>query len=375
MAELVMRVKYWGVRGSIPAPLSSADVRKKHEVLVERLLTDGVDQVLTDGKIDRGKLAAYLDSLPPSVSGTYGGNTTSVEVQVKDSPLIMIDCGTGARLLGLELMKRLFGAEKGFNPLDNRNPRSPEDGKETHLFQSHLHWDHIQGFPFFVPGFVPGVKIHIYGRANARVKLQESLAGQQEFPNFPVEFPDMAARIEFHEMRRFVTPTQQIGAARVTPMELSHPDGVFAYRIDVPYDEPTGASSAVIKHTSFVFATDTEHRDMVDPRLLELAKGAKVLYYDSQYTPEEYAGPRGRTTSKIDWGHSTFILAVRTALAATVPLVVLGHHEPVRDDFGLEEVLARALQFRDNELKRPENTGKTLDVMLAREGLEHEFLA
>ncbi len=374
MAEPVMRVKYWGVRGSIPTPLSGADVRKKHEALVDRLVTHGVENVLdANGKVDKTKLAAFLDAQPPSVSGTYGGNTTSVEVQVKDSPLIMIDCGTGARLLGLELMKRLFGAEKKFNPLDNRHGITPEEGKEVHLFQSHLHWDHIQGFPFFIPGFVPGTRIHIYGRANASKKLEEALAGQQEFPNFPVEFRAMSAAITFHEMERFNTAKQTVGTATVIPMELSHPDGVFAYRIEVPYDEPTGPSSAVVKHTSFVFATDTEHRDIVDPRLLELAKDAKVLYYDSQYTPEEYAGPRGRATSKIDWGHSTFIWAVRTALAANVPLVVLGHHEPVRDDFGLEELLVRARTFKEEQLRLPENAGKRLEVELAREGMVHEF--
>ncbi len=363
MAEPVMRVRYWGVRGSIPAPLSAADVRRKHEALLDRLVTEGVDKVLgADGKVDKAKLAAYLDALPPSVVGTYGGNTTSVEIQVRDSPLIMIDCGTGARLLGLELMKRLFGPDKRFNPLDNPG-RDADHRTEVHLFQSHLHWDHIQGFPFFIPGFVPGTKIHIYGRANARVKLQEALAGQQEFPNFPVEFPDMAAVIEFHEMKRFGTEPRLVKNAYVTPMELCHPDGVFGYRVHTGGDDgPT-----------YVFATDTEQRDIVDPRLLELAKGANVLYYDSQYTPEEYAGPRGRPTSKIDWGHSTFVWAVRTALAAEVPLVVLGHHEPVRDDFGLEEVLARALQFRDGQLRLPENAGKRLEVMLAREGLVHEF--
>ncbi|MBS3068587.1 MBL fold metallo-hydrolase, partial [Candidatus Micrarchaeota archaeon] len=323
-----------------------------------------------DGRFDKAKAAAWLESLPPSISGTYGGNTTSVEIQVRDSPLIMIDCGTGARLLGLELMKRLFGPDKRFNPLATGSTFPPN---EVHLFQSHLHWDHIQGFPFFIPGFVPGTKIHIYGRANARVKLQEALAGQQEFPNFPVEFQDMAAAIEFHEMKRFGVPTQQVGSARVTPMELSHPDGVFGYRIDAPYNEQTGPSSSVVRHVSYVFATDTEHRDIEDPRLVELAKGAGVLYYDSQYTPEEYVGPRGRPTSKIDWGHSTFVWAVRTALVAEVPLVVLGHHEPVRDDFGLEELLARALQFRDEQLRLPENAGKRLDVALAREGMVHEF--
>ena len=371
MAEPVMRVRYWGGRGSIPTPLSTADVRRKHEALLDRLVTDGVGQVLgTDGKIDKTRLAAYLDAQPTSLVGTYGGNTSSIEVQVKDSPLIMLDCGTGARLLGLELMGRLFGAVGKFNPLDARDPRDPKDNKELHLFLSHLHWDHIQGFPFFVPGFVPGVSIHIYGRANASKKLEEALAGQQEFPNFPVEFVAMSAEITFHEMKRFNTPAMNLGQtiAKVRPMELSHPDGVFGYRIQV-YQAEVPESGQV----AFVYATDTEHRDIVDPRLLELAKGARVLYYDSQYTPEEYAGPRGRATSKIDWGHSTYVWAVKTALAASVPLVVMSHHEPVRDDFGLEELHARALQFRDDELRRPENAGKTLEVALAREGMVHEF--
>ena len=352
----IMRVKYWGARGSIPAPLTPHEVRNKLRVFTERLLGYGIEKVLTDGNIDPAKLDKYLESLPPSVSGTYSGNTTSVEIQVKDAPLIMIDCGTGARLLGLELMKRVGTGNRHFNPLaESREIPS----REVHLFLSHLHWDHIQGFPFFVPAFVKGTTIHVYGRANSRKKLEGSLEGQQEFPNFPVEFHDLPAEIECTEMRRFGTDPISLKSAIVTPMELSHPDGVFAYRIDAT--DKFGTRKA-----AYAFATDTEQRDVEDPRLVKLAKGAQVLYYDAQYTPEEYPG-------KIDWGHSTFIWAVRTALAAEVPMVVLGHHEPVRDDFALEEVLDRARKFKNEQLKLPQNEGKKLKIVLAQEGLMHEF--
>ena len=349
----VMRIAYWGVRGGLPTPLRKEDVRKKMEVLVEDIAGGGLDKVLgPDGKPDKGKMANYLDSLPQHIVGTYGGNTTCVEVQVEDSPLIVLDVGSGARLLGTELAKRLFSG-KGFNPLSDK----VENKSDVHILLSHLHWDHVQGFPFFVPAFLPGVKISMYGRANSHKSLEETMRGQQEFPNFPVEFSDLPCALSLIELRRIVPPNITIGQATVSAMELSHPDGVFAYRID--------ARSDASKKT-YVFATDTEQRDIVDTRLVKLANGADILYYDSQYLPEEYG-------DKLDWGHSTYEWAVKTALAAEIQVVVLGRHEPMREDFGLHSMHVRAQEYAEAQLRLPENSGKRLQVVMAHEGLVQEL--
>lgn len=356
-----MIVKYWGLRGSIPSPLTIEQIREKETALIKKIAADGGVEKLFGAEPDAKKIGDYLDSLPLSLSGTYGGDTTCIEIQVKDSPLIMIDAGTGARNLGKVLLGRLFGA-KNLNPLNSVEKHN----KDVYLFFTHYHWDHLQGFPFFAPGFLPGglrVNIHFYGKSNTRQRLSEVLAGQQEYPNFPVVWEDMPCNKNCVELGRLEPNCVQVGEAKVTYQELTHPDSVFAYKI-----EAAGKK--------IVCATDTEHKDTPDPRLVNLAKGADILYYDCQYTPEEYVGTPGTLTgalTKFDWGHSTYEWAVKNALAAGVKTVVLGHHEPMRDDFRLEEIMARALAFRDEQVKLPQNEGKTLEVIMGYQGLEQKI--
>ncbi len=372
---LSMKVKYWGVRGSIPTPLTTEQIRAKQERLIRDIVSRGgieglfgvqsrrliKDQIPFDGPqndLTSEMIQAYLNGLPLSVSGTYGGDTTCVEIQVKDSPLIILDAGTGIRDLGNTLVRKLFTGEN-FNPLSTDETSK----KQVHLLFSHYHWDHIQGVPFFTPAFIPGVDINFYGKQSGRGKLNEVLAGQQEFPTFPVVWSDMACNKEYHELPRMGSGPIMIGKAKVTYAELDHPDGVISYAVEA------GGKK-------FVFATDTEHRDIPDPLLVNLAKGANVLYYDSHYTPEEYRGDKGTLTGtipKLRWGHSTYEWAIRTALAADVKTVVLGHIEPLRGDFGVEDLYRRALIFKESELKLPGNRGKDLEVLMGFQGLEHRL--
>lgn len=202
--------------------------------------------------------------------------------------------------------------------------------------------------------------MYFYGKADARQRLSDVLRGQQEYPSFPVTWEDMPCGKDYRELSRMSPGEVTIGKAKVRHQELTHPDSVFAYAIE-------------IGGRKFVFATDTEHKDRPDPRLVQLAKDADILYYDAQYTSEEYDGDPKSVTGrppKIDWGHSTYEWAVRNALAAGVKTVVLGHHEPRRDDFGLEELFARALKFRDEQLALPQHAGRQLEVVLAYQGLE-----
>ncbi len=297
------------------------------------------------------------------VRNLWWRDTTCVEIQVKDSPLIVIDSGSGARNLGRDLTGRLFG-KRSLNPLNS----NVDYNKELHLFFTHYHWDHIQGFPFFTPAFLTGqqqITVNFYGKDNAGNKISDVLAGQQQFPNFPVVWQDMPCVSNYHELKRLDPVQLEVGNTNVSYRELAHPDSVFAYRIE-------------IRGRSFVFATDTEHKDSPDPRLIQLAKGANILYYDSQYTPEEYRGKPGTLTgslTKFDWGHSTYEWAIKNALEANVNVVILGHHEPLRDDFGLEELAIRAVTFKDEQLKLPENKGKNLEVQLAYQGMEYKLHA
>jgi phosphoribosyl 1,2-cyclic phosphodiesterase len=348
------QIKYWGVRGSVPAPLTKAQVLAKEEALIKRIIDDNAMEEL---KKSPEKIKDYLQSLPLSLSGTYGGNTTCLELRVEDSPLIVIDMGTGARDLGNYLLGRLFKGEH-LNPLSS----DEKTKNELHIFLTHYHWDHLQGFPFFGPAFVglngKRLNIHFYGKKDARKTLSEVLAGQQEYPNFPVVWEDMPCKKEYHELERLVKEEITVGKTKIKYQELTHPDAMFAYRIDVDGN-------------GFVCATDTEHKNCPDPRLVALAKNAKILYYDGQYTPEEYEGKVGMP--KVDWGHSTYEWGIRNALAANVETVVIGHHEPARDDFGIESVLVRANKFRDEQLALPENKDKKLNVVMAYDGMEQEL--
>lgn len=171
----------------------------------------------------------------------------------------------------------------------------------------------------------------------------------------------MPCKKEYRALNRFSPEHIKLGKLEVGYQELTHPDSIFAY-------------SFLVDGKKFVCATDTEHKDSPDPRLVNFAKNADILYYDSQYTPEEYLGTKGTLTGavpKFDWGHSTYEWAIRNALAANVALVVLGHHEPLRDDMGIYALNERALEFRDSLLKLPENKGKKLEVVMASQDLEH----
>jgi len=342
MANTKMKIKYWGVRGSIPAPLTDKDVFDKIVAVVKDIRGD-IQHLVSEELIRE-----YLTTLPRCMIGTYGGNTTCIEVQAKDSPLIMLDAGSGAREMGNSLLPRIFSGQ-------NLNQLSKDDAakREVHLLLSHYHWDHLQGFPFFVPAFLTGqnkVTVNFYGKKDTRQRLSEVLSGQQQYPNFPVEWEDMPCDKVYHELSRLESRTLQIGSAKVTYQELNHPDEVFAYRIET-------------NGKSFVLATDTEHRDHPDPRLVKLAKGADILYYDAQYTPDEYKGKKGMP--KIDWGHSTYEWGVKNAIAAGVKTLVLGHHDPGRSDEGLEEILMSAKRFCDEQ-----HSPNSLDIVMGYDGLE-----
>lgn len=296
-----MKVTFWGVRGSIPCP--------------------GRDTV------------------------EVGGNTACVSVEADDGTLIIFDAGTGIRLLGYKLL------QGGFN----------QGGKVGHLFFSHTHWDHIQGFPFFTPAFI-GMKdeqklpiknktntFHLYGAKKVFERLENTLKGQMEYQYFPIELDSMGAEIHFHEIQE--TPLK-LGKNTIIPQQLNHPNGVLAYRLE----NETGDKVVV-------YATDTEHYQdgELDVHVLEIADHADIFIYDAMYTPEEYQGDMiTHQGSKIGWGHSTWLEGTRLAKAANVKQLILFHHEPTHNDQFLRQIEKHAQAIFP-------------DTLLAVEGLELEL--
>jgi phosphoribosyl 1,2-cyclic phosphodiesterase len=242
----------------------------------------------------------------------FGGNTSCVEVRANKAILIF-DGGTGLRLLGKKLLREM--------PLT------------AHMFFSHVHWDHIQGFPFFEPAFVAGNVFYLYGGNNVSRTLEETLEGQMDHPNFPVHLGTMGAKMNFRDLREGESVEIDDGAggvARVTTAAGNHPQGVYAFRIE------HGGKAAV-------YATDTEHyQERIDDKLVKLAQGAEVLVYDSQYTPEEYAGTAGTGASKKGWGHSTFEEGAKLARTSGARRLILFHHDPTQSDAAVREKEKRA---------------------------------
>jgi phosphoribosyl 1,2-cyclic phosphodiesterase len=259
-----------------------------------------------------------------------GGNTSCVEVRAGKAILIF-DGGTGLRMLGKKLLSEM--------PI------------VAHMFFSHVHWDHIQGFPFFEPAFVPGNVFHLYGGNNVSRTLGETLAGQMDHPNFPVSLSVMAAKMTFRDLNEgevVDVDDGEGGRVAITNVRGNHPQGVYAFRVEHAGDV-------------FVYATDTEHYEgRMDDGLLKLARGADVFVYDAQYTPEEYAGTAGTGGPKKGWGHSTFVEGAKIAKAAGARQLVLFHHDPVQSDSAVRDKEKRARELFPNVVSAYE--GLSIDI-------------
>lgn len=221
----------------------------------------------------------------------YGGNTSCVEVNA-GGHVIILDAGTGIRALG--------------NDLAQRGDRSAS------LLLTHSHWDHINGFPFFSPGFRKGYEFRVMAGHLTEGSIRDVLAGQMMQPTFPVPLEAMQASFAFEDFRAGDTFTLAPGVqVRTTP--LNHPNGATAYRIE-------HGGHAVC------YVTDTEHiPGKPDQRVLALIEGADLVVYDSTYTDDEFP-------AKVGWGHSTWQEAVRLCRAAHVKKLAIFHHDPEHDD-------------------------------------------
>lgn len=269
----------------------------------------------------------------------YGGNTSCVSVRTDSGQLLVLDCGTGARGLGVALVEAM------------RETGVPPSGS---ILIGHTHWDHIHGLPFFAPLFVSGSRWDVYGPRGLVRTLDSVLAGQMEYQYFPVGLDEVNAEVTYHDL---VEGELEIGDVQITTQYLNHPALTLAFRLEVD-----GAT--------LVYATDHEPHDAAladggspapgsaDARHAAFFEGADVLIHDTQYDAAGFA-------PKVGWGHSTMEYAVDLAASAGVRQLFLFHHDPLRDDEALDALLAEARA----------RGGGTVEVEAAAEGTEVEVVA
>jgi phosphoribosyl 1,2-cyclic phosphodiesterase len=314
-----MIVKFWGMRGSIPTPTTPVAIEEK----VRRALRGAVGVDLSsDEAIER-----YIKRLPEEVRHTVGGNTACVEVRA-GGQLLILDAGSGLRMLGYDLMKTEFGKGKGV----------------ADFLISHTHWDHIQGLPFFGPGFIAGNRFTFH---SPHAHLEKAFVDQQSETYFPVPLSYLGADIQFHQIP--AKTWTQIGDVRVYPLQMAHPGENYGYRIE--YD---GAS--------LVYATDSEYKNM-DPEstqiYVDFFRGVDLLIFDAQYSLND-------ALDKADWGHSSPVMGAELAHRAGVRRMALFHHDPMSDDRTIYAGLKQAEAYL---AKRDHNC----QVVVASEGLEIEW--
>ncbi|MDV6234136.1 MBL fold metallo-hydrolase [Leptospira ellisii] len=306
-----MKVKLYGVRGSLPTPLSDSEYREK---ILKILKVAHSEIKLRNGAFSEEE---FLNSLDPSLSRTVGGNTTCVYVQASSGDRYIIDCGSGIRQLGNDLLAEGL-----------------KSGDRIHILITHTHWDHIQGWPFFKPAYFPGVEIHFYSTIS---NLQERFERQQNEENFPLPLSGMMSKKTFHLLEK--NRSQEIGSVTITPFLLRHPGNCTGFRFEE-------------KGKSFLFCTDVEVQEPDLDEFQDLKKTfgkTDMLIIDAQYSSEE-------AEKKVGWGHTSGRVAVRCGEILEVERLVLTHHEPDHKD---EEIL-RIFQ------KESGATSK-LEVLLGRE--------
>lgn len=312
-----MKLKFWGVRGSIPSPLSSQKLMSKIQAIIQQISVTDLQSMDSREK--------FVSHLPKWLTSTVGGNSPCVELRISEDEVFIFDAGSGIRELGKVL-------------IENKNCK-------IHIFLSHFHWDHIQGLPFFDPIFNSNFEIHFY---SVKKDLEKYLSEQMKAPFFPVEFSNVSKNLKFHyvqEGEEFL-----ISNYKINTKSMFHPNGCVAFSVESPEGK------------KIIYATDSE----LKPQDFEQTEknntffsNADVLIMDSQYTVEEASG-------KENWGHSTFCYAIDFASNWMIKKIYLFHHEPKYDDKKIYSILESARWYA-NSVKNK------IQVELAIEGLEEEF--
>lgn len=311
-----MKIKFWGVRGSIPTPLTPDQLKNKVSAIINRVRNRDIKEAKTK--------ELFLAKLPDYIFGTIGGNTTCIELITNYKNCIIFDAGSGIRELG-SYLKRVNSTTKYY-----------------HIFFTHFHWDHIQGLPFFYPAFKKENTIFFYSPIK---EIKEFIREQMKYPYFPVNMNVMKATLRFFKLEG---NKMKIGNIEIEWKRMKHPGGSFCYKMHQD-------------GKSIILATDTEitEKDFEKTKKnIDFFQEVDILILDSQYTLEE-------AFDKPDWGHTSPSMAVDFAANWQIKKLVLFHHEPGYNDWKIYRML-RATKWYVNHLdiqNKPE-------ISLAVEGME-----
>jgi phosphoribosyl 1,2-cyclic phosphodiesterase len=315
-----MRVRFWGTRGSIPAPLTPAAVKAKLVAALVRAAGRSLDTP--------DKARAFVDGeLDFAAAQTFGGDSSCVEIETSGPDYLLCDLGSGARVFGNHV-------------LATRGP----SGNTFHVLMSHLHWDHINGFPFFMPAYIPGNRVRIYG---GHAMLEDAFRQQNAAPSFPVDFSRMGAAIEF--IRLEPGRDYEIAGFTVRAKLQRHGGDSYGYRL--------AKDGKVI-----VYSTDSEHK-LEDPAetqgFVDFFAGADLVIFDAQYSLAD------AVSVKEDWGHSSNIVGVELCQRARAKHMCMFHHEPMFDDDKIAAVLRETRRLE--EITRGDHR---VEISAAWDGLE-----
>lgn len=299
-----MRLRFWGTRGSIPVASSCQMVRDK--VKQALLLADG-QRFENEAQVD-----TFIDESIEFLSGHgYGGDTSCVQIEGGDE-FMLCDMGSGLRRFGQHIMQAQ----------DSDRP------KVYHFFMSHMHWDHIMGFPFFPPVYIAGHSIRIYGGHQTSV-MEDAFHRQQSDPCFPVYWNELKADICFTHLEE--DRWHEINGFRIKVMRQAHHGGSFGYRF-----EKDGKT--------IVYSTDAEHKQENEKKtkaVIDFFKDADLVVFDAMYSLADMV------TIKEDWGHSSNIVGVDLCLLANVKHYCMFHHEPAYDDEMLHAVFRETKRYKE----------------------------
>ena len=345
--DAALTVRYWGTTGSIPRPLTPEAMAAK----VARVLRALRDPELANAwaalpDTEEAALAFVKSRLAASLHSTAGGNSTCIEIEAGDQCLL-VDAGSGLRVWGDAVQRRQATLANNAAPL------------HAHLFLTHAHLDHLIGISACDPFFRPQNDVTIWASASVIHRLHGLLQRpeHQRSPLSGVTLGHLAAIRNWNVLEH--NAIVQIGDTVVEAFACNHPGEALAYRF-----ERLGRS--------VVIATDHEHLTMPDERLAQFAHDADLVYMDAQYGQCEYKGEEGigegEPQSRQGWGHGTFEACIETALHARCHRLHLGHHDPQRDDEGLETLEQLAKLHLAQRLESRVDDSSTLEVELAREG-------
>jgi phosphoribosyl 1,2-cyclic phosphodiesterase len=312
-----MQVKFWGCRGSLPSSYKSETAENAIRFALTKAISVGLNQN-TD-------LDGFIQSLPFGVKSTYGTNTPCVEI-IGGSEIIICDAGSGIRDLG-----------KSLASTRNQKP------KVINLLMSHLHWDHIQGFPFFIPAYMQGTSIKIWG---CHAELEDAFVKQQSIPFFPVSLKDMGGNISFHIID--TDDEIEIGGIKINVLKQPHPGMSYGY-------------SFRAAGKKIVYSTDVEHTEDFENEqnpFIRFYKDADILIIDGQFNLADHLH------TKQNWGHSSNLIAIEMAVQATAKKLCLFHSDHLLDDMQLDKFLADSVRYK--EIYDPNST---MEILLAYDGM------